>query len=480
MKTTRSILLLSCLSLQAAWSAWGQYAVNWSVTAGGGGVSSGGTYAVRGTVGQPAANRSSGGGFGLASGFWAVTEPGAFTPGNLLVEGLGDGTGLGNAQPVWIEELTTNGVLAQAKNLPNTYPRPSASPFNILDLGNDPSEGYLTRSTAGQLVCISGYNATNHEAGIDGSSSATAARVVGVMTADGTVDTSRAVAMFSGRNFHSVTTMDGTNFWAVGEGGVAGPCGLVYFQPGVATNSLINDTFQCVRIFNHQLYVSTPVVGQGKGGVYAVGSGLPTNGAPKHTQIISLGGSVSNPYEFEFSPAMTVAYIADGRGTGGGIIKYTNSGAAWSYDYTLVIPPLGNPGARGLAVDWSGANPAIYAITAELQSRLVRIVDTNASATAVTLRTAPAFKAFRGITWVPVRLVAPTIVSERILAGGDFELTFTGTLSQTYRVLASPDVTLPASNWTVLTSGMFGAGSVTLTDEGASGHPTSFYRIASP
>lgn len=57
------------------------YAINWHKIAGGGGVSTGGTYSVTGAIGQPeAAGAMSGGGYSITGGFWslyALQTPGA-------------------------------------------------------------------------------------------------------------------------------------------------------------------------------------------------------------------------------------------------------------------------------------------------------------------------------------------------------------------------------------------------------------------
>jgi len=60
---------------------WGQYAIDWSTSDGGGGTSTGGVYSVSGTIGQPDAGAMSGGNYTLQGGFWsiiaAVQTPGA-------------------------------------------------------------------------------------------------------------------------------------------------------------------------------------------------------------------------------------------------------------------------------------------------------------------------------------------------------------------------------------------------------------------
>ena len=63
--------------------AWGQYSIDRSTIAGGGGTSTNGPYSLSGTIGQPDAGRMSGGNFSLTGGFWAwptlVQTPGAPT-----------------------------------------------------------------------------------------------------------------------------------------------------------------------------------------------------------------------------------------------------------------------------------------------------------------------------------------------------------------------------------------------------------------
>jgi hypothetical protein len=75
-------LTLLALALVLAASA-DQYSIDWSTIDGGGGTSTGGPYAVTGTISQPDAGRMSGGNFTLQGGFWsliaAVQTPGAPT-----------------------------------------------------------------------------------------------------------------------------------------------------------------------------------------------------------------------------------------------------------------------------------------------------------------------------------------------------------------------------------------------------------------
>ena len=70
----------------------------------------------------------------------------------------------------------------------------------------------------------------------------------------------------------------------------------------------------------------------------------------------------------------------------------------------------GTKTGRSLVVDFSGANPVIYATTAEtttgtpavpVSNRLVKIIDTGAASTATLLATSPANTSFRGVALAP-------------------------------------------------------------------------------
>jgi hypothetical protein len=75
-------LLLFILTSAFCLPAWGQqYSIDWYKVAGGGGASTGATYQVSGTAGQPdASGAMSGGEYSVTGGFWAlyaVQTPGA-------------------------------------------------------------------------------------------------------------------------------------------------------------------------------------------------------------------------------------------------------------------------------------------------------------------------------------------------------------------------------------------------------------------
>jgi hypothetical protein len=78
---TRTILLLGVALLCPHLLQAQNYAIDWYTIDGGGGTSTGGSYAVSGTTGQPDAGHMAGGNYAIDGGFWgilaAVQSPGA-------------------------------------------------------------------------------------------------------------------------------------------------------------------------------------------------------------------------------------------------------------------------------------------------------------------------------------------------------------------------------------------------------------------
>ena len=66
--------LLLCALLAGPFIASAQYSIDWHKIAGGGGASTGGVYAVSGTIGQHDAGTMSGGNYSLTGGFWSLIQ----------------------------------------------------------------------------------------------------------------------------------------------------------------------------------------------------------------------------------------------------------------------------------------------------------------------------------------------------------------------------------------------------------------------
>jgi autotransporter-associated beta strand protein len=74
----------------------------------------------------------------------------------------------------------------------------------------------------------------------------------------------------------------------------------------------------------------------------------------------------------------------------------------------------------------------------------------------------------------------PAITEARLVSNGDFELTLNGFAGQAYSLLASEQVTVPLSQWLVLTNSSFTAGPVTFIYPAATNQVIRFFRVASP
>lgn len=122
-KTGRLALLFCFILLHSAFGlrALGQsYSVDWYKISGGGGTSTstGGTYQVSGTIGQPdASGAMTGGNYALTGGFWSlisvVQMPGV--PKLLIVP-----NGPGRVQILWPDAATNSYTLQQNSNLATT------------------------------------------------------------------------------------------------------------------------------------------------------------------------------------------------------------------------------------------------------------------------------------------------------------------------------------------------------------------------
>jgi autotransporter-associated beta strand protein len=76
-------------------------------------------------------------------------------------------------------------------------------------------------------------------------------------------------------------------------------------------------------------------------------------------------------------------------------------------------------------------------------------------------------------------LVAPVIAGTMNYGAAGFSFSFSGINGQGYHVLTSTNVSLPLTNWVILTNGTFGSGPVNFTDSAAA-NTQQFYRVSSP
>jgi hypothetical protein len=134
----------------------------------------------------------------------------AFTNGNIVVYRVGDGsTSLVNTgNPVFLDEFTPAGTLVQSLAMPQTTDGSNKAFFAY---GTSSAEGFLTRSTDGNYLVLTGYASTWGSA-LSGTNCTQVNRVVGRVNGTGSIDTTTALTDFAcSGNPRSVTSTNGTD-----------------------------------------------------------------------------------------------------------------------------------------------------------------------------------------------------------------------------------------------------------------------------
>lgn len=180
----------------------------------------------------------------------------AFTNGNLVVYRVGTGSAAlaSSATAVFLDEYTTaGGSPVQSIAMPTAA---SGGNHILTASGTATTEGLLTRSTDGQYLMLTGYDAALGTASITSSASATVNRVIGRVDAAGNINTTTALNdAATGSNPRSATSTNGTDLWISGGAG-----GVRYTTLGSTTSTQLSTTVTNLRqanIFGGQLYVST-------------------------------------------------------------------------------------------------------------------------------------------------------------------------------------------------------------------------------
>ncbi len=304
-----------------------------------------------------------------------------------------------------------------------------------------------------------------------------------------------------------IASTDGVNFW--GTGNFAGTqfedSGVLFYNTSVGSGPYeLENYIQAAgeaRIIGGTLYIVV-----GGGGVYNFLDPLNNDAvvplpfdpnvanSVQHPVLTNLflnwGSTFTKVLNFDMNAAGTIAYGADQTK---GIVKFTNSGGAWQqapYFFTTTnlgtkAQTSGNQGCFGICVDFSGANPIIYATTMENgyptpntaaghqnQNRIIRIVDTGVSPgtnlVAQTLSIAGSTNEFYGgIDFTPD--LTPLITSQPAnyaTVGTDF-----GGVGTAFFAVSVDSVYALSYQWTTNGTPVSGAASATLN---LSGLDTSF------
>ena len=356
----------------------------------------------------------------------------AFTPGDLVIYRVGNGTetlaSTGNT--VFLDEYTPTGTLKQSIQINNGTT--GAGGNDLISSGTATSEGELSLSPDGQYLALTGYDtATGGTASLSGTAAATVNRTVDIFGANGAIKSSTALSDFADGNNPrgAVPTSGGANFYATGGAG-----GVRYGTVGATTSvqlSTTNLNLRGVVIAGGQLYVSTQS-GTNTFGLGAVGTGTPTTSGQTITGLLGLPNQAKAtfaPNQFAFAdlsstvPGVDTLYVADENSTAGGTIdKFSLVGGNWTANGTITAANV-----RGLTLQVVGGTVNLFATTggstATGGGTLYGFADTTGynatvSGAANTLATAAANESFRGIAFAPTLAAAPEPSTWMMLALG--------------------------------------------------------------
>jgi hypothetical protein len=466
------------------------------------------------------------------AGFMTATAQAQFTAGYLAVLRAGDNgpsqtnqasaSSLGGAHqaPTFIDEFDpSNSITISTTNTGTNGPIfsvaiPTNDPGALWFNGHAGTEGYLSSSGDGGTVSFSGYGGD-------------------ILAQPGTpsdLDIPRGICVIdvNGSNY---IAFEGSTWYGLGAGAQTNPRGVVsddgtnnffgsgsedgteWFNPSEEnppqTVQNLNSSRQ-VKIINGVFYTSLQQ-GDGGGqypqGIYNLQSfdggfpvDLPEGDAFYLNLVIPASAQYPNADGFDINPQGNIAYIADDNR---GIEKYVENNGNWQVacafaftnQFDLAPPslsnyPVGYSGAFGLVVDWSGANPVVYATTTEElgsfinSNRLIRLNDNynytdgqvhDVSADIVTLATAWSTNVvFRGLAWAPDRRpqITSNPASQSVVTGTsvNFTVVTTANLANSYEWLINgvqdPSQTTPSYNvpsasadgtYQVIVSNSFGA-----------------------
>ena len=358
----------------------------------------------------------------------------AFTPGNLAVLRVGEGSAaLTNAcTAIFVDEYSPSGALVQSIALPTAD---SGANNSICLSGTATSEGFMTRTGDGQALVVAGYDAVPGTALI--STAAGINRVVAIIAADGTVDTSNNfIDGFLTNNVRGAAATSPAAIYLSGTGSSASG-GTRLLNAGVTTTTQISTTVTNTRalgIFAGQLFSSTQ---SGAFRMASVGTGLPTTSGQTTTNLPGFATATTSPYQFVFADldanvaGLDTLWVANDDATA--LQKHSFNGATWT--------PINSVGAstdayRGL----TRIGTTLYATGRASSVGVIRSLaagDYNVALSGVptTLVTATTNRVFQGIAATPEAAVVTTatvsINSNSILEGnaGTSNLTFTVTRS---------------------------------------------------
>jgi hypothetical protein len=353
----------------------------------------------------------------IFSGLFSLLQAQAFNSNSIVILRVGsmDSAISNRSREIFLHEYdTATGALIRMINIPFT----GADKLTLT--GTSATEGMLKRSVNGAYLTFGGYD-LGLGVGSPSSTGTNATRVIGRVSANGTLDLSTKVPMaqmHSNGQLRAVVSNDGSGYWTAG-----GSNGVRYAEHGSNTAKNLSATVTNMRsigIYDNKLYLCHSS-GTAMSRVYQVGATLSSTdsvGATTLPDIPSTSITASDFYMVDLSdavPGPDVLYIAD-EGATGGIIKYSLVGGVWVETGKIANSLDGATTYRSIAGEKTATGVVLFGARSS-STQLFKLYDIGGyngpiTGTPVVLATAEANTAFRGVAFAPKDIVAPlTLVS---------------------------------------------------------------------
>lgn len=334
-----------------------------------------------------------------------------FTPGNIVVGRFGDGitsSKTSKTVPVFLDEYTPAGVLVQTIGMPTAV---SGSNRRLTAIGNNNYQGSLYRSADGQYLTLMGYDANVNTDSVLTSSAATVNRIAGMVSYNGTVNTSTAISAPIDIP-RSAVTSNGYQFW------VGGSASALYYVPvgngGAAASLGLPAGYRSLQIFNNQLYATSS--GSTAFRIGKIGNDLPSAGTQTVASLPGIPTTSGSPNQVVFfdtdnNKIPDLLYYADD--ALGSIVKYALVNGTWTARGSATVA-LTTQGIKGITGILSSGIVKLYAVTigsGTTPSALLTLSDSTGTTLANTVSitqvvTAPSNTSFRGIALAPAPMPA--------------------------------------------------------------------------
>jgi gliding motility-associated-like protein len=333
----------------------------------------------------------------------------AFKPGDVVVFRYGDGSVALSSKinPVFLDEYSPSGTLVRTIAMPIAD---NGTDRTLTGIGSQAREGLISLTLDGQLLVVPGFGTAV------GLTTYAEKRTIGLIAADGTVNTSTAVSTTI-TTIRNVVSVDGSAFWMVGSKNFTRYIPFGFDGSTDGTNLGGPTGSYSIASFNNQLYLSTDVTGYPK--VATLGTGMPTTGSQT---AVTLPGypATGSPNQFVLFDTNAdgnpdLLYVVDDGATTpttASLQKYVFVGVAWVAKGKFSVSGK-TDNLKSITGNISGTDVTLYCTTignsaSSTPSALLKITDvvandiTQTAPTLTTLAVAATNQIFKSLAFAPV------------------------------------------------------------------------------